>query len=252
MTDSCVYYFDVGNTRLKLWACKGGDLVAEAGVAHAGDLAGCLSALPPGFQGQPAAVLGASVLSAEQQVQFDTACRAAWGCAPSYAVSQAEQCGIRNAYGANAVRLGIDRWLAMLGVERERLGVNGVACVADCGTAVTVDLLSAEGIHLGGYILPGMNMMGQALRAHTARVRYEEEAVDGLAPGMDTGEAVTRGAALAVVSSLERVVRQYKATLMLTGGDARRIGRLLDVPYCDEPHLLLKGLQRYYADAGIS
>ena len=49
MTDSCVYYFDVGNTRLKLWACKGGDLVAEAGLAHAGDLAKCFSVLPPEF-----------------------------------------------------------------------------------------------------------------------------------------------------------------------------------------------------------
>ncbi len=252
MSSSCVYYFDVGNTRLKLWACKGEDLVAEAGVVHGGDLANCLSALPPEFKSQPVAVLGASVLSSEQQEQFSAACRAAWRCPARYAVSQADQCGVRNAYGNNAARLGVDRWLALLGVERERLGAAGVACIADCGTAITIDLLSAAGTHLGGYILPGLSMMGQALQTHTARVHYQNEAADGLAPGTNTAEAVAHGAVLAVVSSLERIVRQYDAVLMLTGGDGTRVGSLLAVPYCDEPYLLLKGLQRYYADAGIS
>lgn len=251
MSNSCTYYFDVGNTRIKLWACQGVSLVAEASLQHGGDLAGCLSVLPPEFRGEPSAVLGASVLDSGQEERFAAACQTVWGVAPRYAVSRAEQCGVRNAYGDHASRLGVDRWLALLGVARERLEAGGIACVADCGTAVTIDLLAGDGRHLGGYIIPGLNMMGRALQAHTARVQCGYDGLDGLAPGTDTAGAVNHGAALAVVSSIERIVRRHNAELLLTGGDAARIGRLLEVPYCDEPHLLLKGLQRYFADAGI-
>ncbi|MBK8536631.1 MAG: type III pantothenate kinase [Candidatus Competibacteraceae bacterium] len=32
-------------------------------------------------------------------------------------------------------------------------------CVVDCGTAITIDALAADGRHLGGVIIPGMRLM---------------------------------------------------------------------------------------------
>lgn len=253
MSKRYIYYFDAGNTRLKLWACcMDGKLVAEASLAHEGNLALALTRLPAEFATQPEAVLGASVLSPLQEQQFGQACQAAWAHAPQFAYSRLEQCGIRNAYGEHAAMLGIDRWLVMIGYDRGSLVSDGVACIVDCGTAVTIDLLRADGCHLGGYIVPGLQMMQNALQSHTARVRHDQSELEGISPGRSTAEAVMHGALLMLGSSLEKIVRQHGASLVLTGGDARRLGRILDVEYCDEPHLLLKGLQRYFADAGIS
>lgn len=252
MSKGYIYYFDAGNTRLKLWVCLDGRLKAELSLAHEGDLSQVLAGLPAEFKAKPDAVLGASVLSPLQERQFSLASLAIWGCAPEFAYSRLEQCGVRNAYGESASSLGIDRWLVLLGYDRNLLKPDGVVCIVDCGTAVTIDLLRADGSHLGGYIVPGIGLMQQALQNHTARVRSDQPDLEGISPGRNTAEAVMHGAMLVLVASLEKIAIQYEASLVLTGGDASRLGRILGAPYCDEPHLLLKGLQRYFADAGIS
>jgi type III pantothenate kinase len=252
MSKSNVYYFDIGNSRLKLWACHEGLLVAECSLPHEGRLADVFSRLPAEFTAKPAAVLGASVLSPEQELLFSQSCCLAWGCEPEFAKTGSEQCGVRNGYGQQAARLGIDRWLVLLGYDRAGLRENEVVCLADCGTAVTIDLLCRDGRHLGGYILPGIWMMQQALQKHTARVKNEAPELEGVSPGRNTNEAVMHGAMLALVSSLERVACQNGASLVLTGGDARRLGGMLTIAYREDPLLLLRGLQRYFANAGVS
>lgn len=252
MNKGRIYYFDAGNTRIKLWACMDGGLIAEASLAHEADLSEVLARLPAEFFSRPEAVVGSSVLSPLQERQFNEACQRVWGCHAAFAYSRLEQCGVRNAYGVNASKLGIDRWLVLLGYDRSSLGVDDVVCIADCGTAVTIDLLRGDGCHLGGYIIPGIQMMQRALQSHTAKVRHEQLDLEGLSPGVNTAEAVIHGAMLALVSSIEKAASRHDATLVLTGGDASRIGRVLDAGHCEDPHLLLKGLQRYFADAGIS
>lgn len=248
-----IYYFDAGNTRLKLWACNEyGAVVAETSLPHGGRMQAALTALPEEFVGSPKALLGASVLSAEQEDAFAKACQAVWQVSPQYARSRREQCGVRNGYGEDYARLGIDRWLALLGCDRTRMADGAVACIADCGTAVTLDLLHADGRHLGGYILPGLEMMPRALLQHTARVRDELPKDDSIAPGRGTGEAIAHGAMLALTAAIEALARSHAAKLILTGGDATRVGSHLRVLYCEDPHLLLKGLKRYFEDAGIT
>lgn len=252
MSKGCIYYFDAGNTRIKLWACMDGSLIAEASLAHDGDLSDVLARLPAGFSSLPDAVVGASVLSPLQERQLSEACQRVWSCNAAFAYPRLEQCGVRNAYGENASKLGVDRWLVMLGYDRSSLGFDDVVCIADCGTAVTIDLLRGDGCHLGGYIIPGVQMMQHALQSHTAKVRHEQPELEGLSPGVNTAEAVMHGAMLALVSGLEKAASRHDAILVLTGGDASRLGGVLGVEYCEDPHLLLKGLQRYFADAGIS
>ncbi len=63
----------------------------------------------------------------------------------------------------------------MVGVDRllDALAANGLrtpdqpAVVVDVGTAITVDLVSREGVFLGGAILPGIGMSAKALHAFT-------------------------------------------------------------------------------------
>lgn len=137
--------------------------------------------------------------------------------------------GVHNGY-RDYQRLGLDRWLALVAGYR----IAGGAClVLDLGTAVTSDLVDANGRHLGGYICPGVPLMRSQLRTHTRRIRYDDataqEAARDLAPGRETAEAVERGCLL----MLRGFVReQYllacellggECSVFLTGGDAELV-----------------------------
>ena len=71
---------------------------------------------------------------------------------------------MRNAY-AEPARLGIDRWAAIIAAYHR---FPEGACVVDCGTACTFDLVDAGGRHRGGYILPGLSAMEGAVLGETA------------------------------------------------------------------------------------
>ena len=137
-----------------------------------------------------------------------------------------EVSGVKNGYD-DYERLGLDRWLAMLGGFHL---AGGVCLILDFGTAVTADLISAEGEHLGGFICPGMPLMRNQLRTHTRNIRYgdlaAERALTSHAPGRSTVEAVERGCSLMlrgfVLTQME-MARSYwgeRFTVFITGGDA--------------------------------
>ncbi|MGY2292025.1 pantothenate kinase [Pseudomonas sp. SDO528_S397] len=137
-----------------------------------------------------------------------------------------QMAGVSNGYN-DFERLGLDRWLAMLGGFQL---ASGACLVLDFGTAATADFISATGEHLGGFICPGMPLMRSQLRTHTRKIRYDdtaaERAVEQLSPGRTTVEAVERGCTLMlrgfVLTQLE-IARGYWGndfTVFLTGGDA--------------------------------
>lgn len=137
--------------------------------------------------------------------------------------------GVVNGY-ADYARLGLDRWLALLGAFH--LGQR--AClVIDLGTAVTADLVAADGRHLGGFICPGLPLMREQLSTHTRRIRYDrvaaEAALTTLEPGRSTAEAVERGCLLMLrgfvqVQYGEALARFPEGVeVFLTGGDVELV-----------------------------
>lgn len=137
--------------------------------------------------------------------------------------------GVRNGY-EEYERLGLDRWLALLGGYHLAAG----ACVViDFGTAVTSDFVAPDGEHLGGFICPGMPLMRNQLRTHTRRIRYDdasaERAMATLEPGRSTVEAVERGCTLMlrgfVQTQLEHAGSLWGEafSVFLTGGDAELV-----------------------------
>src|SRR5690606_2659551 len=83
----------------------------------------------------------------------------AWS-VPIEAVSaRPEGFGVINAYAAPE-RLGADRWLALIAARRIE---PGAVCVVDCGTAITIDVMHADGVHLGGLIMPGLGFTRRML-----------------------------------------------------------------------------------------
>lgn len=141
--------------------------------------------------------------------------------------------GVTNGY-RDYQWLGLDRWLAVLGGHH----LAGKAClVIDLGTAVTADLVSASGEHLGGYIGPGLPLMRTQLCTHTRRIRYDEAegacAGRELLPGRSTTEAVERGCVLMLRGFVRMQGMQARELLgddfvtLLTGGDAALVADVL-------------------------
>ncbi|HID72512.1 TPA: type III pantothenate kinase, partial [Candidatus Micrarchaeota archaeon] len=79
--------------------------------------------------------------------------------------------GVSNSYDQPA-RMGVDRWLAMLAAFNH---YRGNLCVIDCGTALTFDVVSAAGKHIGGLIMPGVRLQQNALREHTDKVIFSKQ-----------------------------------------------------------------------------
>lgn len=240
-----IYYFDLGNTRGKFWRhCAGRVEVAWADTHH-GDPAALLRRLPPEFDETPGRVAGMSVLDGGANRAFSAGVEAKWGCQPVFARSQVAFRGlVTNAYQENPERLGVDRWLGLIGLA----GECDVLCVASCGTALTIDVMAGS-IHRGGYIIPGLAMMERALLQGTRQVRFESGGQGDTSLGTSTASSVRNGALVAAVALIEKAAREAGADrLVLTGGDAPTIAASIAMPCNVDPELLLKGMMRYFDD----
>ncbi len=95
-----------------------------------------------------------------------------------FAIVSPELAGLKNAY-QNSEALGVDRWLSMLAAYRS---AQSAVCIVDCGSAITVDLINAEGQHKGGFIVPGLQLMRRSLGEHTANLRYQPGSISNNNP----------------------------------------------------------------------
>ena len=167
-----------------------------------------------------------------------------FGIQPEFAVAEACRGGVTNAY-SEPHRLGVDRWLAMLAAFAE---LQTSLCVIDCGSAITADLVAADGRHLGGYIAPGLDMLRGALLKHTAKVRFDAMAPAlELLPGTSTKHGVAAGTTLAVLGMVGKIIqtsRQLCANprIVFTGGDGALIREAVEQPSEYRAELVIDGL----------
>ncbi len=139
-------------------------------------------------------------------------------------------------------KLGVDRFLAMLGarhITREAVLVVGI------GTALTIDLVDAVGMHRGGRIAPSPTVMREALHQRAAQLpiaggEYAEFADDtqaALASGCE-------GAALALIERSHAHAARllgHAPALLLHGGGCEVLRRHLAAAQ-EAPGLVLRGL----------
>src|SRR5680860_356688 len=136
--------------------------------------------------------------------------------------------------------------------------------VVDCGTAVTIDALDAEGQHLGGLILPGLELMRRSLLEHTARISFgsDGDSDDQALFGRSTAQGVRVGARLALTASIDRIVADmgaYSIRLhgsvpvhnIMTGGAGMHMLGYLAARYEFEPKLVLQGLAIIADDSAL-
>jgi type III pantothenate kinase len=167
-----------------------------------------------------------------------------------FARSERKACGVVNSY-RQPRRLGVDRWVAMIGAWAE---FESTCLVVDAGTAVTIDALDASGRHLGGQIIPGVGLMAASLANQTSDIPAVQRKATGQGGSMamfanTTAAAVGQGGLNAVAGAIERAARVMRRAgeeprVILTGGDASRILKSLDDAVAHRPHLVLQGLAR--------
>jgi len=153
--------------------------------------------------------------------------------------SQAHAFGVSNAY-PQPEKLGVDRWLSLIAAHhRYRTDV----LIVDCGTAITLDWLAADGQHQGGMIAPGLRLMKQALFGNTQALPFSEETFP-LQPATETQAAIYSGTLSAALGLIHHaMIRQADtAQLILTGGDAELIAGHLPVNAVIDGDLVLHGL----------
>lgn len=238
---------DIGNTAMK-WRLRSGIDVRQGGSMHGRDWAGVVQGLRSSCGATVGDIKVASVAGEAADARLATLLGDAFGVAPRFYYSQAREGAVTNAY-QQPRRLGVDRWLAMI----ETWHRAGGSVVVDCGSALTLDAVNAEGRHLGGYIVPGLGMLRESLAAGTAEVQVAEDSRAALAPGRSTAEGVRHGILKMTTAFIEQAVVELRrgvsdtCKVFITGGDAHRVAAVLDMEAELAPDLVLDGLERVMA-----
>lgn len=240
--------FDVGNSRVKwIWLHEGSFLQPGAMSHHGVPVAAIAEAVGQADR-TCSGILLASVADPAWTASLAAELAAVFAVPVHVAESELEALGVRNGY-LQPAQLGVDRWLAMLAAyHRWRTAL----CVVDVGTAVTIDLVAADGVHQGGGIIPGAALMRDSLLRSTGRIRAaaggggETAARDFL--GRDTESCIRQGALLACTGLVESCVLAFRQSvgqdpvLVLTGGDAGWLCKRLSIAAELCPMLVFEGL----------
>jgi type III pantothenate kinase len=116
--------------------------------------------------------------------------------------------------------VGVDRLVDAVAVNRLR--ENGrPAVIVDVGTAITVDLVSAEGIFLGGSILPGLAISARALNEFTALlplIDISEFADPPPVLGTSTEAAIRSGVFWGAVGAIRQLIEQLGRDVGISSG----------------------------------
>ena len=248
MTEVRALLFDAGNTRLK-WGYYARGRISKSGSVtheqlHDTGYAALTSRMPrkvthaaaSNVAGPALATKLSSVIGLHAAVDI------------RFAHCQKQAFGVTTAY-RQPRRLGVDRWVAMIGAWNE---FRSALCIVDAGTALTIDVLDRSGQHLGGQIIPGIDMMGESLRIRTSNIaaasRKSRDPGDGLGIfGRSTDDAIVYGSLSAACGAIDRAAKRLRGAAMrpkivLTGGDASRILKQLNSNVIHRPNLVLQGL----------
>lgn len=241
---------DVGNTRIK-WRnldtqmpgkqVFAGTIMARSAANAVAEIADQLGSLAGSGMTR---IRVSSVQGEAFAREFSKLAREHWGLEAEFASVQREAAGVTNAYPEYRT-MGIDRWLAVLAAYND---VHSACCVLDCGSAITLDLVNSEGLHQGGYIVPGLELMRSSLAQKTPALDIPPKAWDAPVPGNSTGNAISNGLVAMVCSLAEHCHLKGldnpagKASWYLTGGDAEVISRHLSFEHDLVKDLVLDGL----------
>ena len=228
--------FDVGNTRLKwaavestqkpsdqqkkLWAYSGSiSSKSLASPEHRAEFADYIAKTLP----KPDAI-GFTCVAGKEAIQNLQSLFPQWSDITwKQLVGNSLFSGVRSLY-QDPSQLGSDRWAAVLGA---RALSNANTLIINAGTATTIDLLGANGVHYGGWILPGLELMQKSLESNTAQLplAVRNESSNGF--GLSTNSAIIGGCDAAQLGAIQYAIQLAKKMnhpvekVWIDGGNAK-------------------------------
>lgn len=245
---------DIGNSRMKWGYCDGTRVTGMVSLAHDA---------PVDWKRQ-AQLWGLSELTrwavagvVPKEVQRFSNWLAARGITPAVITNDLFTAGGPTGFVTKVDephRIGIDRLLASYAAYFRPTTPVPVAVIS-VGTAMTIDLVKGDGVHVGGMILPGPRLMAKSLHAHTANL--PEVDITPIQPthvwGTNTEAAIKIGIANATIGAADEAVWDWAVYLgqppwvFATGGDVGYLRGFVfaaDVAGFEiDPHLTLDGVR---------
>lgn len=150
--------------------------------------------------------------------------------------------------------LGRDRIATAVGAWTiaQRLDSANDVLVIDAGTAITYDLVTADGCFVGGNIAPGLRLRFKSLHEHTGLLPLVDADGDTPVVGYDTMTAIRSGVTLGLIGEVKNYIADLKLShpnlmVFLTGGDGKMLyTRLADENVIYNEHLAAEGLNRIH------
>ena len=223
---------DSGNSRLK-WAWVENGVILHTGHAPYRDLSRLAQEWAEYGQSHTR-IVGSSVCSAAKRetVAYRLQRPIEW------LTSMPNALGVINHY-RNPEEHGADRWFNALG---SRKFTHNASVVVSCGTAVTIDAITADNHYLGGSIMPGFHLMHESLLQKTANLHRPEgqrypfptTTANAIATGMM--DAVC-GSILLMHARLKERNHNQPTDLIITGGGARKIADALPEAFSLDNHV---------------
>jgi type III pantothenate kinase len=174
-----------------------------------------------------------------------SACVKYFRCEP-FVLQAGVKTGLKVKY-RNPHEVGADRIAGAIGATLRRPRSNVI--VVDCGTATTLDVVTAGGDYLGGAILPGVGISVETLAGKTAKLPTVEITRPTAALGRSTIESIQSGVYHGHAGAIRRLIDEISReafagepfSVIGTGGFARLLEaeRLFDDVV---PELVLLGL----------
>ena len=245
--------FDVGNTRLKwaavestqhpsaqqkkLWAYSGSvSSKSLQSVEHRAELADYIAKTLPKPDAIGFTCVAGNDAIANLQSLFPQWSELSWK--QLHGNSPYE--GLRSLY-QDPSKLGADRWAAVIG-GRALSSVNTL--IINAGTASTIDLLGANGVHYGGWILPGLSLMQKSLEVNTAQLPLAQRNEDHSGFATSTNDAIIGGCDAAQIGAIQYALRLAKEMnqaverVWIDGGNAKILhSELMKFPLKDQPNI---------------
>lgn len=246
-----ILLLDIGNTRIK-YAISDGEAILHAGAhVHEKQWPLAISQIDLESGNDIEQCLIASVMSDEDNQLIAETLSNDCSLEANFLKTQKFQCGLENAY-TNPDSMGVDRWLAMIAAWN---ATQRATLVIGCGTALTLDLIDDKGRHQGGYIIPGIQLMRNALRQNTAKVQANDSLMPDWYWGKSTEQCVNAGSLLSVISVIDRAIVNAEidhvqgVECILSGGDAPLVQANLRKKVIYQPDLVFQGMLNVYAES---
>ncbi len=257
-----ILLIDVGNTRMKWALVEGQKIISQMLFISEGSFSKNLSSsmielcLKNSWEIEQ--IICSSVISIEQTNSLQTAFKeiypkTIWKQISGLALIEK----ISTSYLSPA-QLGSDR-RAMI-IAAQNLYPQKNILIVSAGTATTLDMITAQAHHLGGWILPGVSLMKDSLMQGTGRLAMESSFTENEFPieiGIDTQSSINQGILASQLGAIE-IAKRYAERkniqldlILLSGGNGKQLLNHQDhsdqnIKSHYEDNLVLKGLMVWY------